>query len=114
MLGPQGRVMLVDFDCAGQGDPHYDLAVILNEACLFEDEWNQGIEIEHGRGDPAVLNRCRAYAIADDLLWGLWGLILSATSPRRDLEFLKYGEWRLLRCRMALRQPGFADRLRAL
>jgi len=27
---------------------------------------------------------------------------------------LKYGEWRLLRCRMALREPDFADRLHRL
>jgi hypothetical protein len=114
MLGPDGQIMLVDFDCAGQADPHYDLAVILNEACLFDDEWRQGIEMQDGRCDQTALNRCRAYAVADDVLWGLWGLILSATSPRRDVEFLKYGEWRLLRGRMALRAPGFADRLRGL
>jgi Phosphotransferase enzyme family len=114
MLGPDGRVLLVDFDCAGQADPHYDLAVLLNEACVFEDAWRAGIEMHDGRCEQRVLNRCRAYAVADDLLWGLWGLILSHTSPRRDLEFLKYGEWRLLRCRMALREQDFADRLHHL
>lgn len=114
LLAPDGRVLLTDFDCAGQSDPHYDLAVLLNEAQDDEPGWHAGIEMAEGRCDAQVLNRCRAYAAADDLLWGLQGLILSATSPRRGLEFLKYGEWRLLRCRMALREPGFADRLRQL
>ena len=114
LLDNDGRVLLCDFDCAGQGDPYYDLAVLLNEASSFEGDWRAGIEIHDGRCDERLLNRCRVYAVADDLLWGLWGLILSATSPRRDLEFLKYGEWRLLRCRMALREPGSADRLRRL
>lgn len=114
MLGPEDQVLLVDFDCAGQSDPHYDLGVILNEACLFADEWRAGIEMQDGACAPAVLNRCRAYAAADDLMWGLRHLILSHTSPRRELEFLKYGEWRLLRCRMALREPDFADRLHRL
>lgn len=114
LLEPGGQVLLVDFDCAGQADPHYDLAVLLNEAHNCEAGWHAGIEMQEGRCDAQVLNRCRAYAVADDLLWGLQGLILSATSPRRDLEFLKYGEWRLLRCRMALHEPGFAARLHRL
>jgi hypothetical protein len=114
MLGPDGRVLLVDFDCAGQGDPHYDLAVLLNEVQDYGDSWRLGIEMQEGRCDARVLNRCRVYAVADDLLWGVWGLILSHTSPRRELEFLKFGEWRLLRARMALREPDFADRLHRL
>ena len=114
LLGEHGRVLLADFDCAGQADPYYDLAVLLNEAHSFEDGWRLGIEMHDGRCDKRVLNRCRAYGVADDLLWALWGLVVSATSPRRDLEFLKYGEWLLLRCRMALREPGFLDRLHQL
>jgi hypothetical protein len=114
LLGPGGQVLLVDFDCAGQADPHYDLAVLLNEAHDLEPGWRAGIEMQEGRCEARVLNRCRAYAAADDLLWGLQGLVLAATSPRREPEFLKYGEWRLLRCRMALREPGFADRLHRL
>jgi hypothetical protein len=114
LLGEDGRVLLVDFDCAGQADPYYDLAVLLNEANSFEDGWRLGIEMHDGHCDERLLNRCRAYGAADDLLWGLWGLVVSATSPRRGLEFLKYGEWRLLRCRMALREPGFVDRLHRL
>jgi thiamine kinase-like enzyme len=114
LLDPDGKVLLADFDCAGQADPCYDLAVLLNEASSAGVDWRAGVEIDQGRCDQRVLNRCRAYAVADDLLWGLWGLTLSAISPRRDIEFLKYGEWRLLRCRMALREPGFADRLHRL
>jgi Phosphotransferase enzyme family len=114
LLAENGRVLLADFDCAGQADPYYDLAVLLNEANSFEDGWRAGIEMHDGHCDERLLNRCRAYGVADDLLWGLWGLVASATSPRRHLEFLKYGEWRLLRCRMALREAGFLDRLHRL
>ena len=88
--------------------------MLLNEAHDLEPGWRAGIEMQEGRCEARVLNRCRAYAAADDLLWGLQGLVLAATSPRREPEFLKYGEWRLLRCRMALREPGFADRLHRL
>jgi hypothetical protein len=114
MIDPDGRVRLVDFDCAGMTDPHYDIGVVLNEAFALDAEWHAGIEIAFGKANPADLNRCRVFAIADDLLWGLWGLSRHAMSARRELEFFKYASWRLLRCRMALGQPGHGDRLHHL
>ncbi|WP_428487129.1 phosphotransferase family protein [Rhodopila sp.] len=114
MVNPNGGVRLVDFDCAGMTDPHYDLGVLLNEACSLETDWHAGIEMAFGHDRPHDFNRCRLHGIADDLLWGLWGLSRHAISARRDLEFFKYGCWRLLRCRMALRRPEHADRLRHL
>ncbi len=114
MLGPGGRAMLVDFDCAGQADPFADLALLLNEASAFGHDWSRGVELYAGRADPRLVDRCRVYAVADDVLWGLWGWLLSATSPRRTVEFLKYGEWRLLRARMALREHDFSARLHRL
>ena len=114
MLGPGGRVMLVDFDCAGMADPHYDVGVVLNEAYQFEAEMRPGLDLAFGRDDARDLNRCRLHAFADDVFWGLWGLAMAATSPRRDLEFLKYGEWRLLRARMFQQDGAFAARLHHL
>ncbi|MCB8876946.1 phosphotransferase family protein [Acidisoma silvae] len=111
MLGPGGAVMLVDFDCAGMSDPYYDLACILGEACLFEADWRAAIAMQDGSCTESALLRCRAYSVADDLLWGLRGLVLSKISPRRGLEFLKYGEWRLLRARSALRDTQLAQHL---
>lgn len=114
MLGPGGAVMLVDFDCAGMADPHLDVGVLLNEAYGSEAEMRPGLDLAFGRDDPRDLNRCRLLAFADDVAWGLWGLAMSAMSPRRGLEFLKYGEWRLLRARMMLGDGAFDVRLRQL
>lgn len=108
----EGALRLVDFDMAGEGDPHYQLGAFLNEACQFEDEMRLGVEIAEGRFRPDVFNRCRAYAAADDLHWGLRALVLDRLSPRRGLEFRKYAGWRLLRCRMLLNRPGFEETLR--
>jgi hypothetical protein len=47
-----------------------------------------------------LFNRARLYGVADDVRWGLIGAILAATSPRTDLEFLKYADWRFLRARL--------------
>jgi thiamine kinase-like enzyme len=114
MIGPSARIALVDFDCAGLADPFYDIGILLTEACQFEPEMRAGLEIAFGRQDEAMLNRCRLYGAADDLYWGLRGLVMAATSPRRDIEFLKFGEWRLLRCRMFLHETRFEERLRRL
>jgi thiamine kinase-like enzyme len=114
MLGPNDAVMLVDFDCAGMADPHYDIGVLLNEACQSEAEMHTGLDLAFGRDDPRDLNRCRLHAFADDVFWGLWGLAMAATSPRQGLEFLKYGEWRLLRARMFHGDGAFPGRLHQL
>ena len=56
--------------------------------------------------------RAILYGAADDLRWGLIAATLAATSPRTSLEFLKFASWRFLRCRMAMRDPRFPERLR--
>jgi len=114
MIGPGGAVQLVDFDEARNVDPFYEIGILLNEAFQFESEMEEALEIFEGAFRQTSLNRCRIYAIADDMTWGLWGLLMDATSPRREVEFLKYAQWRLLRCRMALRHPRFEEMLRRL
>jgi len=114
MLGPNGTVRLVDFDASGLADPLYDIGILLNEVFQFDTEMQAALKAAFPAANEADYQRCRVYAIADDLYWGLWGAILAAISPRRDVEFLKYGSWRWLRCRMALRDPRFEERLRRL
>ncbi len=112
MLAPDGSIRLVDFDCAGDGDPYYDLASVLVEAHQFDDGVRAGIELFDGCCTESVFARCRLYGIVDDLLWGTWGLLAAARSRRPEVEFHKYGEWRLLRCRHHLRDRRFEDWLR--
>jgi hypothetical protein len=114
MLHPDGAVRLVDFDCAGMADPFYDIGIFLNEVCEQPRDWHAGLEMAFGRSSSEVASRCQAYGIADDLLWGLWGLAQQAASPRTGLEYLKYGMWRLLRCRMAVQRTEHDNLLRDL
>jgi hypothetical protein len=114
MLHPDGFVRLVDFDCAGMADPCHDIGIFLNEACQQKRDWHRGVEMAFGRSSPEAVSRCQAFAIADDLLWGLWGLARHEASPLASLEHLKYGRWRLLRCRMALRRAEHGDLLKHL
>lgn len=114
MLGPGGAVMLIDYDRAGMNDPVYDLAALLTESRPFDSAMGPAIEHWCGAADQRVLDRCVAYGAADDLMWGLWGAIAAQESTRRHVEFRKYGEWRFLRCRMAVSDPRFEERLRRL
>lgn len=107
-----GDVLLVDFDEARNVDPYYELGILLNEAFVFDSEMLPALEIFDGAVRQQSLARCRLYAVADDLYWGLWAAMMDAQSPRGGIEFQKYSNWRLLRCRMALRHPGFEERLR--
>ena len=106
MLGPAGAVRLVDFDMAGNADPYHDLGSLMVEAFQFADDARQILEIYDGGFIEAHYNRCRLYGIADDLMWALWGFICFARSPRKEVEFTKYAEWRLLRCRWQLGDPA--------
>jgi hypothetical protein len=114
LIDDKGAVTLLDFDRSGDGDPWHDFALLMNEACVFDDDLNAALEAFHGRADPALLARCRVYGAVDDVAWGLRGLRLAAVSDRRDMEFFKYGQWRLLRARLALQGWDFEAMLRRL
>ncbi|MCC5967425.1 MAG: phosphotransferase [Natronohydrobacter sp.] len=112
MIGPEGQVILLDYDRAAMNDPLYDIAVLLTEACAFPSEFENWLEQWRGRADRHIVNRCILYGCADDLMWGLWSALCDISSPRRYLEFRKYAEWRYLRCRTTLGDPQFEERLR--
>jgi thiamine kinase-like enzyme len=113
MLHDDGALQLVDFDEAANTDPAFDLAVTLNEILVADEEWPAAVELADGHFTQALLARYRCYAFADDLRWGLWALRMDATSPRRNIEFMKYAQWRLLRCAMVASRLD-VDRLLAL
>ncbi|MBP2548562.1 thiamine kinase-like enzyme [Neorhizobium galegae] len=114
MLGSNGALCLVDFDMAGDMDPYYQLGVQMNELYQFESQMKPLLEMHDGSFSDKAFNRCRVYAAADDFYWALRSLVLELRSPPRGIEFLKYANWRFLRCRMLLGHPDFEARLRAL
>jgi thiamine kinase-like enzyme len=112
LLGPDGAVMLVDYDVARNDDPHFDLATTLVESCELDEDWVDALERTTGTVDRSTLARLRLYGFADDLMWGLWGCLYSTASRRRGIEFFKYGQWRLLRCRQTATSWSFEQWLR--
>jgi thiamine kinase-like enzyme len=114
MISEEGELRLVDCDMAADLDPYYQLGVQMNELYQFESEMKPLLEMHDGRFTQAAFNRCRLYAAADDFYWALRAMLMEATSPRRGVEFLKYAEWRFLRCRMLVQRPGFEELIRSI
>jgi Phosphotransferase enzyme family len=114
LIAEDGSALLVDWDRAGDMDPFEDLGSLLAELAPQEPEARAIFERWHGRVDDGLLARATLYGVADDLRWGLIAATLAATSPRTSLEFLKFAGWRFLRCRMAVRDPRFPERVRTV
>lgn len=114
MVGPDKAVQLIDWDMAANRDQFEDIGSFLVEAHAFETQARSTFEMFHGRYDERLFNRAWLYGIADDLRWGLIGALMAATSPRENLEFLKFANWRFVRCRVAVRDPRFAEKLRRM
>jgi aminoglycoside/choline kinase family phosphotransferase len=107
-----GRVRLLDFDRAGNGDPLEDLASFFNEVFAFEPEAQQAFARLCPEAGATDFDRMRLYAYADDLRWGLIAAIQGTLSERRENEFYKFANWRFVRARMAARDPRFGERTR--
>jgi thiamine kinase-like enzyme len=114
MLGPGDGILLVDFDLASDNDPLYDLAATLLDIETWDDGIAEAVEIYRGTFDRKTANRVKLHMILDDMLWARLALIAAQASPRRHVEFLKYGEFRLLRCRYHLRVWPVDEMLRGL
>lgn len=112
LIDDSQNITLVDFDMSANMDPFEDFGSFLVEAYAFDPPAQAAFEEFHGQYDERLFNRTRLYGVADDLRWGLIGATLGKMSARTDLEFLKYAEWRFLRCRMAMRDPRFEERVR--
>ena len=111
MFSRSGEVRLLDWDMAGDMDPMLDAGAFLVEAHDSESDAAELFEAFHGRFERALFNRAWLYGAADDLRWGLIGALLAGTSRRETYEFLKFGDWRFLRARMAIRDPRFSEKL---
>ena len=99
LLGSDGQMMLVDFDRVAVGDPQWDVAGL---ALAFDTPDSDLPELLDACSLPASdgdVERLRANMIVQDIGWGMWARLAHFLSPRRDIEFFKYGETRLARAR---------------
>lgn len=104
MIGPEGRILLVDFDRAMNADPLFDLGGLCLDLCRGEDERMEAVEMYAGRADAAVLARIKLYGLVDDFLWGCWAMLAETNPGTHGPELYKYASNRFLRLSHHLQQ----------
>lgn len=104
LLGPDNRVLLVDFDRAVNADPLYDLGALCLDLCRGEDERIEAVEMYAGAPDEAVLARVKLYGVVDDFLWGCWALLAEINPGTNGPELFKYASNRFVRLSHHLQQ----------
>lgn len=110
MIGPEQAALLVDFDRGGLNDPMYDLGAVLAE--MHEFERDMQVTFRAYGGDEASFARARLWSAVDDMIQAVFCRIFGHVSERKSLEWLKFGEWRLMRARLTLHHPGFEEKIR--
>lgn len=112
LIGAGDRAMLVDYDRGGMNDPLYDVGALMAEITDFPHDARAVLIAYLGRFDEVAFARARLWGTVDDMLHALWSRRLAHVSARRGIEWLKYGEWRLMRLRLAVNDPGFEQLIR--
>ena len=102
MIGPSGEIKLVDFDRSTNADPLFDIGALCNEYCRTENDIAEAAEIYCGCVDRSVIARVKLYMIGSAFHLGLWGVVSQFRAPSTSVEFFKYGQNQLLRCRAAI------------
>lgn len=112
MIGPSGSIRLVDFDRAAMTDPFSDIGALCNEFCRTDQDIAEIVEAYGGALHAAALSRVKLYMIASAFHLGLWGVVSQHRAPRTEIEFFKYGQNQLIRCRSAISRWDVGQLLR--
>lgn len=108
------RMVVVDWEYAGNNDPMWDLGDLAVEAELGPAEEEALLDAYFdGAVPPAARGRMVLYKAMCDLLWTLWGVIQHADGNPAD-DFWAYAVNRLERCRRLMAEPGFARHVAAV
>ena len=112
MLGPDGALLLVDFDQAALSEPLHDFGILLTETFDFEDEWADALAPLFGAKTGEAVHRARLWGLIDDFSWGQWALICHGRAQRTEIEYFKYASWRFMRATLTAGDWSFERRLR--
>ncbi len=108
-----GRMMIVDWEYAGMGDPRFDLANLSVNNAFDEAADERLLTAYHGRtpseGERAALKLMRVISDAREAAWG----VVQAEVSELDFDFERYAREHFERLCAAVEQPGFEEWLAA-
>jgi thiamine kinase-like enzyme len=108
-----GRMLIVDWEYAGMGDPRFDLANLSVNNAFDEATEDRLLAAYHGRtpsaGERAALKLMRVISDAREAAWG----VVQAEVSELDFDFERYAGEHFERLRAASEQPLFEEWLAA-
>ncbi|HWK63664.1 MAG TPA: phosphotransferase [Rhizobiaceae bacterium] len=113
LIDKGGKITIVDFEYASNNDRCFDLATWCGEMFLSDEQQDEAIEHYFGRVEAAIRARMFAYRMLGDFKWSLWAMIQMKVSTI-DFDFYKFGMWKLMRLRSAIRDPRWSKVLASL
>jgi thiamine kinase-like enzyme len=113
-LDTGARMVVVDWEYAGNNDPMWDLGDLAVEAGFGAEQ--EAILLDayfDGAVPPAAAGRVVLYKAMCDLLWTLWGVIQHTDGNPAD-DFWAYAVNRFERCKRLMATPTFRASLAAV
>jgi thiamine kinase-like enzyme len=84
------QLWLIDYEYAGNNDPCFELGNLWSESNLVEGALADLVVCYFGRPSPALVARCRLWAVMSTYGWTLWAAIQDSRSDL-DFDFLTWG-----------------------
>lgn len=107
----QGRIVILDWEYAGMGDPFFDLGNLAANNGFGEREEQELLRRYFGTVTPQAWARLKLMRIMSDFREAMWGFV-QRVSSQLDFDFAGYAQHHLDRALAAARAPGFETWLR--
>jgi thiamine kinase-like enzyme len=105
-----GRVLIVDYEYAGMGDPFFDLGNLAVNNGLSDRAQEAMLDAYFGRVTSGAIARLALMRIVSDFREAMWGVVQQALSVL-DVDYVEYARRHFTRC---LENAGGADFVRWL
>jgi thiamine kinase-like enzyme len=100
-----GRVLIVDYEYAGMGDPFFDLGNLAVNNGLSERAQEVLLDAYLGGTSAAAIARLALMRVVSDFREAMWGVVQQALSTL-DVDYVEYADRHFARC---LENAGGAD-----
>ncbi len=91
------RVVIVDYEYAGMGDPFFDLGNLSINNGISETAQESLLECYFGRVTPANLARLKLMQVMSDFREAMWGVVQQGISTL-DFDYVDYADRHFARC----------------
>ncbi|WP_043446311.1 choline kinase family protein [Halotalea alkalilenta] len=110
MVGPDGAIMLIDYEYASMNDRCYDLGIWFGEMFFSPAVEHALIEAYFGHVTDQLVARVTIHKALADIKWAAWSMVQMMVS-QLEFDYFKYGAWKLMRFRAIVGDPAWKTHL---